>query len=61
MPCFRFRFFNHILFPLHFKGLDDSGQITNKGRSPRHFSTRFEHNRELLERSTEEWKKELQK
>ena len=43
-----------ITFP---EGLDDSGQSSNKGRSPRHFSTRFEHNRELLERSTEEWKK----
>jgi ankyrin repeat protein len=36
--------------------LEDSGQQTNKGRSPRHFSTRFEHNRDLLERSTETWK-----
>jgi len=42
----------------HPDGLDDSGQSTNnKGRSPRHFSTRFQHNQELLERSTEEWKK----
>lgn len=41
------------------EGLDNSGQSTNKGRSPRHFSTRFEHNREILERSTEEWKKVL--
>mmetsp|Transcript_22271 Transcript_22271/g.52944 ORF Transcript_22271/g.52944 Transcript_22271/m.52944 type:complete len:155 (-) Transcript_22271:2482-2946(-) len=39
------------------EGLDDSGQDTNKGRSPRHFSARFVHNKELLERSTEEWKK----
>ncbi|KAG7356299.1 ankyrin repeat domain protein [Nitzschia inconspicua] len=35
--------------------LDDSGQNSHKGRSPRHFSGRFEHNRALLERSTEEW------
>ena len=40
------------------EGLDDSGQTSNKGRSPRHFSTRFEHNRALLERSTEDWKKQ---
>ncbi|KAL7573362.1 hypothetical protein ACA910_011722 [Epithemia clementina (nom. ined.)] len=26
-----------------------------KGRTPRHFAGRFEHNRPLLERSTEEW------
>ena len=39
------------------EGLDDVGQSTNKGRSPRHFSTRFAHNKELLERKTEEWKK----
>mmetsp|Transcript_8268 Transcript_8268/g.8104 ORF Transcript_8268/g.8104 Transcript_8268/m.8104 type:complete len:150 (-) Transcript_8268:8-457(-) len=42
-------------------GLDDSGQSNNKGRSPRHFSTRFEHNRTLLERSTKDWKNELEK
>ena len=41
----------------HPEGLDDSGQDSNKGRTPRHFSGRFEHNRELLERSTEDWKK----
>lgn len=41
----------------HPDALDDSGQGTNKGRSPRHFSSRFEHNRELLERATDEWKK----
>jgi len=41
----------------HPEALDDSGQTSNKGRSPRHFSARFEHNRELLERSTGEWKK----
>lgn len=39
------------------EGLDDTGQDTNKGRSPRHFSSRFEHNRHLLERPTEEWKR----
>ena len=40
------------------EGLDDSGQTSNnKGRTPRHFSKRFEHNRELLERSTEDWKR----
>ncbi len=38
------------------EGLDDTGQDTIKGRSPRHFSGRCEHNRHLLERSTEEWK-----
>ena len=41
------------------EGLDDSGQTSNKGRSPRHFSGRFQHNKELLERSTEEWKKQI--
>eukprot|EP00536_Pseudo-nitzschia_multiseries_P006231 jgi/Psemu1/192696/e_gw1.130.19.1 len=45
------------LIVTHPEGLDDSGQTSNKGRSPRHFSGRFEHNRELLERSAEEWKK----
>jgi len=35
--------------------LDDQGEPGIKGRTPRHFSTRFEHNRELLERSTEDW------
>jgi ankyrin repeat protein len=38
------------------EALDDAGQQTHKGRSPRHFSSRFEHNRELLERSTDSWK-----
>jgi ankyrin repeat protein len=36
--------------------LDNVGQSSNnKGRSPRHFSGRFAHNRALLERPTEEW------
>lgn len=38
------------------EALDNSGQTSIKGKSPRHFSTRFGHNRDLLERSTEEWK-----
>jgi len=42
-------------------GLDDSGQSNNKGRSPRHFSTRFEHNRVLLERSTIDWRNDIKK
>ena len=37
------------------KGLDDPGNTGIKGRTPRHFSQRFPHNRPLLERSTEEW------
>ena len=37
--------------------LDDAGQESIKGKSPRHFSGRFAHNKELLERSTEEWEK----
>lgn len=44
------------LIAAHPDGLDDTGQASNKGRSPRHFSGRFAHNRHLLERSTEEWK-----
>lgn len=43
------------------EGLDDFGQDSSKGRTPRHFSKRFGHNRELLERTTEEWKKEVEK
>lgn len=50
--------------------LDDRGQTSSssnnnttgeetaksiKGRTPRHFAGRFEHNRPLLERSTDEW------
>lgn len=37
--------------------LDDVGQDSIKGKSPRHFSGRFAHNKELLERSTREWEK----
>ena len=37
--------------------LDDQGEPGIKGRTPRHFSPRFEHNRDLLQRSTEDWKK----
>ena len=37
--------------------LDDRGQASSiKGRTPRHFLSRFEHNRHLLSRPTEEWK-----
>jgi hypothetical protein len=36
-------------------GLDDRGERGNKGRTPRHFKDRFPHNKDLLERSTEEW------
>jgi len=50
-----------LIISILLKGLDDSGQSNNKGRSPRHFSTRFEHNRILLERSTKDWKNELEK
>lgn len=39
------------------EALDDVGEPGIKGRTPRHFNTRFPHNRELLERSTKEWKK----
>ena len=37
------------------QGLDDPGQGGIKGRTPRHFKDRFAHNKELLERSTEDW------
>jgi len=37
------------------QALDDPGESGIKGRTPRHFSQRFSHNRELLERSTEDW------
>jgi hypothetical protein len=37
------------------QALDDPGEGGIKGRTPRHFSQRFVHNRELLERSTNEW------
>jgi hypothetical protein len=37
------------------QALDDLGEGGLKGRTPRHFSQRFSHNRELLERSTEDW------
>lgn len=37
------------------QALDDPGEGGIKGRTPRHFSQRFPHNRALLERSTEEW------
>lgn len=37
--------------------LDDYGDPGIKGRSPRHFSSRFEHNKEALERPTEEWER----
>lgn len=39
----------------HPQGLDDPGQGGIKGRTPRHFQDRFDHNRELLRRSTEDW------
>uniref|UniRef100_A0A7S4HLP8 Uncharacterized protein n=1 Tax=Odontella aurita TaxID=265563 RepID=A0A7S4HLP8_9STRA len=35
--------------------LDDVGEPGIKGRTPRHFSDRFKHNKELLERPTSEW------
>jgi hypothetical protein len=37
------------------EALDDGGQASIKGRTPRHFSTRFAHNKEALERPTSEW------
>lgn len=37
------------------QGLDDKGSGGIKGRTPRHFSDRFPHNKELLERSTANW------
>jgi len=37
----------------HPDGLD---QKEGKGRTPRYFATRFKHNQDLLERSTDEWK-----
>lgn len=37
------------------QGLDDPGEGGLKGRTPRHFSQRFPHNRKLLERPTDEW------
>lgn len=39
------------------EALEDTGEPGIKGRTPRHFAGRFEHNRLLLERSIEEWKK----
>lgn len=41
------------------QALDDCGDPGIKGRSPRHFSTRFPHNKEALERSTEDWIKQI--
>lgn len=44
------------LIRAHPQALDDSGQPGSiKGRTPRHFSGRFQHNTALLERSTEDW------
>uniref|UniRef100_A0A7S3Q5S8 Uncharacterized protein n=1 Tax=Chaetoceros debilis TaxID=122233 RepID=A0A7S3Q5S8_9STRA len=37
------------------QALEDVGEAGIKGRTPRHFAGRFESNRELLERPTEEW------
>jgi hypothetical protein len=37
------------------QALDDPGEGGIKGGTPRHFSQRFPHNRELLDRSTDEW------
>ena len=37
------------------QALDDRGEGGIKGRTPRHFRDRLPHNKELLERSTEEW------
>lgn len=37
------------------QALDDVGEPGIKGRTPRHFAARFEHNRNMLERSTAEW------
>lgn len=42
------------------QGLDDVGEGGVKGRTPRHFALRFPHNKELLERSTEEWNRIVQ-
>lgn len=39
----------------HPEGLDDKGEGGIKGRTPRHFKDRFEHNRPLLGQTTEEW------
>jgi hypothetical protein len=37
------------------QALGDPGEQGIKGRTPRHFSARFQHNTALLERSTEQW------
>ena len=42
------------------QALEDPGEIGIKGRTPRHFSGRFQHNKEMLERPVEEWMKLLQ-
>ena len=42
------------LILVHPDGLD---QKEGRGRTPRYFATRFKHNQDLLERSTEEWKR----
>ena len=39
----------------HPEGLDDRGEGGIKGRTPRHFKDRFEHNQSLLVQTTEEW------
>ncbi|CAB9501109.1 expressed unknown protein [Seminavis robusta] len=46
------------LIQQHPEGLDDRGEGGIKGRTPRHFKDRFPHNKELLERSTAEWRAE---
>lgn len=42
------------------EGLDDPGEGGIKGRTPRHFSGLFPHNKELLERSTSDWMASLE-
>ena len=43
----------------HPAALDDAGQGGIKGRTPRHFSARFPHNKQLLDRPTAEWQAQV--
>lgn len=44
-----------VIIRLYPQALDDAASGGIKGRTPRHFSARFPHLKELLERSSAEW------